>query len=96
MAFEKGQQKKGGRQAGTPNKVANDLRTKITSFLNGEFEQVKEDYQQLAPKDKLKFYTDLMQYGVPKLAATTLDIDFDSLSEADLDNIINRLLQAGK
>lgn len=96
MAFKKGHTKTGGRKAGTPNKMANGLRDKITAFLDGEFEQVKKDFKTLQPRDKLKFYTDLMQYGVPKLAATTLEIDFDALTEEQLDEIINRLLQASK
>jgi hypothetical protein len=85
--------KTGGRQMGTPNKVTGELRTVITDFLNGEFENVKKEFKKLEPKDKLKFYTDLLQYGLPKLQATSLDFDFNKLSDEQLNEVINKLIQ---
>ena len=92
MGFKPGQS---GNPAGKPkgiiNKVHNKLRESITAFLEDEFENVKKDFKDLEPKDRLKFYTDLMQYGIPKLQATSLEIDFDKMSEEQLDEIIERL-----
>lgn len=96
MAFKKGKPKTGGRKPGTPNKVANDLRDKITTFLDNEFEGVKLEFKTLSARDKLRFFSEMLGYAVPKLQSTSLDIDFDSLSESDLDEIITRLLAASK
>ncbi len=64
-----------GKPPGTKNKINAELREMISEFLNSEFETVKIDFQKLEAKDKLKFYTDLLQYGLPKLQATTFDTD---------------------
>lgn len=85
-----------GKPPGAKNKVNAELREMISGFLNESFEIVKADFLKLEPKDKLKFYTDLLQYGLPKLQATTLDIDFDSLSDDQLTLIINGLLEKGQ
>ena len=97
MAFEKG--KSGnpqGKPKGTKNKINADLRKRITDFLNGEFETITEDFRNLEPKDKLKFYTDILNYGLPKLQTTSLEVDFESMSEDQLDYIIEQLKQSEK
>ncbi len=92
MAFEKGKSgNPNGKPKGAKDKINQELRQRISDFLNGEFETVTNDFKKLDPKDKLKFYTDLMQYGIPKLQATTLDIDFEQMSDAQLDYIIEQL-----
>ena len=93
MAVNEGQFKKGkgGRPPGAKNKVPNELRENITAFLSGEFENVKKEFKALSARDKLKFYTELMQYAVPKLQAMQLESDFDRLSDADLNKIIEEL-----
>lgn len=86
---------KNGRPKGTINKINKELREKINDFLDGNFEKVKADFLKLEPKDRLKFYTELLPYSIPKLQAGTLDIalDFDSMTEQDLDKIIEKLKQ---
>jgi hypothetical protein len=83
-----------GKPKGAKTKVNLELREKITAFLDGEFETVQEDFKKLEPKDKLKFYTDLLQYGLPKLQNTSLGFDFESLNDDQLDEIIQRLTNA--
>lgn len=82
-----------GKPPGTKNKINADLRVMINDFLNDEFDTIKEDFKRLDPKDKLKFYTDLLNYGLPKLQATSLEIDLEKLTESDLDLIIERLIK---
>lgn len=94
MAFEKGKSgNPNGKPKGAKNKINADLRKRITDFLNGEFETITEDFRSLEPKDKLKFYTDILQYGLPKLQTTSLEVDFESMSEDQLDYIIEQLKQ---
>lgn len=63
----------GGRKAGTPNRSTNELRTLITAFLDENFEQVKEDLEQLEPKDRVKFYIDLLSFGLPRLQSQQIE-----------------------
>ena len=94
MGLKKGQTNNpAGKPPGTKNKINTELRTMISDFLNCQFETVKNDFHKLEVKDKLKFYTDLLQYGLPKLQATSLEIDFESLSEEQLDEIIQKVIE---
>ncbi len=95
MAFKKG--KSGnptGRPAGSKNKAGGQLRDMITDFLEQRFEDVVQNFEQLEPKDRLKVYTDLLQYGLPKLQAVSNNISFDNMSDEQLDEIFERLLKA--
>ena len=85
--------KTGGRQKGSLNKVNNELREKINEFLEDEFDSVKDAIQALEGKDKVKYYLDLLQYGLPKLQAMQLENDFDKLSDEDLDRLYNKIIE---
>ena len=92
MPFRKGQSGNiKGRTKGTPNKVTKHLRESITSFLENNFERIEIDFELLSPKDRVKFYCDLLQYGLPKLQTVQLETDFEHLTDIELDRIINEL-----
>lgn len=82
-----------GKPKGAVNKITGDLRSRITDFLSGEFESIKEDFKKLDPKDKIKFFVDLIQYSVPKLQAVQLESEFDKLTDEQLQQIIDELLK---
>ncbi|HEV8079556.1 MAG TPA: hypothetical protein VGP43_02505 [Chitinophagaceae bacterium] len=88
--------KTGGRRKGSTNKIKSDLREKITEFLGGNFAHIKRTFMNLEPRDKMKFYTDLLQYGLPKLQATSLDFDLNQLSDKQLDQLFNKIIEAFK
>lgn len=92
MAFEKGfSGNPNGRPKGSPNKTTGKLREAITSFLEQRFDGVVKDFEQLEPKDRIKVYTDLLQYGLPRLQAVSNSLKFEDLTDEQLDEIINRL-----
>jgi hypothetical protein len=94
MAFEPGKSgNPNGRPKGSLNKTSSELREKITLFLNENFENVQKEFESLQGRDKVKMYTDLLPYGTPKLQNMSLNPDFDSMSEEQLDQIINALLE---
>jgi hypothetical protein len=93
MPFEKGYSGNlNGRPPGIPNKVTMQLREMITDFLENNFEQVKRDFKRLPPKERARLYVDLLQYGLPKLQAMQIETEFDKLTDGQLDEIINRLI----
>lgn len=84
-------EKSGGRQAGTPNKVTTDLRQSIQAFLDANWPQVQKEFNALEAKDKLQFIDKMLAYSLPKLQATSLTMDFERLTDDQLDVIIENL-----
>jgi len=83
-----------GRPVGKSNKSTNQLRDWITAFLEDSKEQIKADWLQLEPKDRIVLFEKLLKYSLPTLQATTLSTDFERMSDEDLDKIISELKRA--
>lgn len=81
-----------GRGKGTQNKVTAELRERIKTFLDGSFDSVQEDFKLLDPVQRLNFYEKMIRYVVPQMTANDLKIDFDQMSDSQLDEIVNRLI----
>jgi hypothetical protein len=82
-----------GRPKGIPNKSTNDLRQWVGEFIEGQREQIVSDWQALEPKDRIVMFEKLMRFVLPTLQATTLQTDFDRMTDEQLDHIINELKQ---
>lgn len=65
----------GGRKKGTPNKINSDLKEWITSIINDGKSQFIDDLRQLEPKERVKVYTGLLNYVLPKQQAITAELD---------------------
>lgn len=96
MGRRKGTEKTDGRVAGTPNKVTGTVKEWIAGLIDKNRAQVEKDLKKLEPKERLQVLEKLMQYVVPKQATVAAKIDFNSLTEAQLDEIINRLTEGVK
>jgi hypothetical protein len=84
-----------GRPKGSQNKATSDLRQWLTDFVHGQRDQILRDWQSLEPKDRIIMFEKLMRFVLPTLQATTLQTDFERLTDTQLDDIINELkLQA--
>lgn len=91
MSRPKGTPKTGGRVKGTPNKVTYSLKEWITSLINKQRTQIEQDLQELEPKERLQMIEKLMQYVIPKQAAQQVKLDFDNLTDEQLQQTINEL-----
>ncbi len=93
--FESGNQ---GRPKGAKNKASAQIRDRIQALFDDNFETIQEDLESLEAKDRLNFLTDLLPYLMPKLQSTTYSqkLDLDSMTEEDLDLLINRIVNDGK
>lgn len=92
MPFKKGQSGNiNGRSKGSKNRVTQSLRESIVSFLENNFDNVQTDFEILTPRDRVKFYLDLLQYGLPKLQTVQMETDFDNLTDTELNRIIEEL-----
>lgn len=91
MSRPKGTPKTGGRAKGTPNKVTYSLKEWITSLIDKQRTQIEQDLQELEPKERLQMMEKLMQYVIPKQAAQQVKLDFDSLTDAQLEQLVNEM-----
>lgn len=81
-----------GRPKGSPNKVTADTREWINELLQKQRKQIQKDFAEADAKTRLYFYEKLLQYILPKQQHLDLkQVDFDGLSDTQLDQIINRL-----
>ena len=83
-----------GRPKGKPNKVTGDVRRWLAELIDGNRSQIKKDLKALSPKDRLLVLEKLMQYVVPKQQATTLEVDYSKMTDAQLTNIVEQLTQS--
>jgi hypothetical protein len=91
MKFEAGKPKTGGRKKGSPNKATGNLRQFITDFLHNNKEALLNDFKKLSPKDRVLMFEKLLKFALPAMQATSLDINFDQLSDDQLDYVIENL-----
>lgn len=96
MPFVKGQSgNKAGKPKGAVNKNTANLRNWITGFIDKNKGKIEEDWVKLDPKDRLIMFERLLKYTLPTLQAASIDIDFEKLSDEQLNEIIERL-KSGK
>ncbi len=88
MRFQKGNP---GKPKGAKHKKTLELRDAITNFLKRNFDRVQADFDVLEPKDRMRLYCDLLQYGVPKLQAVSNTIGFENMSDEQLEEVVNQL-----
>jgi hypothetical protein len=85
MSRIKGSDKTGGRMAGTPNKVTCELKEWITSILEEGKEQFMNDMRSLSPIDRVRVYTSLLNYVLPKQQSmdvrAQVEAEYDSLTK---------------
>ena len=91
MGKPKGSEKTGGRKRGTPNRTTSTIREWLTNLIGKNQRQMERDLKELLPKERLMMLEKLMGYVVPKQQAVSATIDYDKLSDSQLDSIITEL-----
>ena len=89
MPFETGKPKTGGRARGVGNKSSNNLKATIQQIVERSFESIESDLQDMETKERVGFILKLAEFVIPKMRETK--IDFNSLSDEEIDELINRL-----
>lgn len=85
-----------GRPSGVPNRTTEQVRQRIENVLAEQFnpEQLAKDLKAVEPYERLKIFLRLLEFIVPKQRATELKMDFETLSDQQLDEIIEGILDA--
>ena len=91
MAYGK---KTGGRTAGTPNKVTDDIKSRITALINEQFETIQSDLEELDAKERVTAYLKFLEYVLPKQRESKIDLGtrLDGLSDEQLNEVIDQIL----
>ena len=80
-----------GRPKDSRNKVAGDLRSRISVFLDSEFGAMRRSFRNLDDAKNVRSYIDLVSFVIPKLASEKMEINFEHLTDQQLDYIIECL-----
>ena len=86
----------GGREAGTPNILTNEIREKFTFLVQSNIDKLQNDLDLLEPKERLKIIIELSKFVLPTLKATELSTGIENgfnpitikIMEADEINLI--------
>jgi hypothetical protein len=78
------------------NSTSEIIREEISQFLSHEVKDGKKQFKELKGIEKVRAFTDLLNYSVPKLQNLSLDIDYTQLTEEQLDYIIAGLKKKSK
>lgn len=70
--------KTGGREPGTPNRLTKQMRERINDFLENNFSMIESDLLALEPKERVRFYLELLAFALPKLKAMDLTTDISN------------------
>lgn len=83
MPFKKNDSRinRAGRPPGTPNRINEEIRSRINDFLENNFDNIENDLLQLEPRERIKFYIDLLSFGLPKLKSVELNADINDARE---------------
>ena len=85
-----------GRKAGTRNKATINLRDAVQNLLTDNYSQILTDLKDLEPKDRINAYIKLLDFALPKLQRTEVKTDIGSLTDSQVDNIVNEILNNEK
>lgn len=92
-AKDDGRGRIGGRAKGTPNKVTSTVKDWLAKVISKNRKQMELDLAQLEPKDRLIILEKLMGYVIPKQQAVSANIDYNRLSDEQIDSVIAELTQ---
>ncbi|MBP1840402.1 hypothetical protein [Formosa algae] len=91
MPRPKGISKTGGRKKGTPNKFTGNAKQWLSQLIENNCLQMEKDIKALEPKERLQILEKFMQYTIPKMQSIQTKVDFNQLTDEQIENVINEI-----
>jgi hypothetical protein len=82
-----------GRPKGKGNRITEELKERIKSFLDANFESVTDSFKELEPEKKVLLYEKFLGYCVPRQKEDNVNISISKLSDSEIDQLLTRLIQ---
>ena len=67
------------------------MRQWLSTVIDKNRRQMERDLKALEPKERLQMLEKLMQYVIPKQQAVKAEVDFATLTDDQLNTIVNQL-----
>lgn len=81
-----------GRPKNSKNKATEDLRMKISDFLDENWDRVQADFNRLGPEKRLNFLEKLLKFCVPPKISVDLRREVEALTDQQLDELAEKIL----
>lgn len=82
-----------GRPKGSPNKTTTEVRQWLSQLIEKNRRQIERDLKAIEPKDRLLILEKFMSYTVPKMQSIQAQVDFNNLTDEQLDNLVLEITQ---
>lgn len=82
-----------GRPKGSPNKATTEVRQWLSRLIEKNKRQIERDLKAIEPKDRLLILEKFMSYTVPKMQSIQAQVDFNNLTDEQLDNLVLEITQ---
>ncbi len=69
-----------------------DMSVTVQELLEENFNQIKQDLAKLKPEERVRAWTSLLEYSLPKLQRSEMNLSVDQLSDEQIDSILQRAL----
>lgn len=82
-----------GRPKGSPNRTTTEVRQWLSQLIEKNRRQIERDLKAIEPKDRLLILEKFMSYTVPKMQSIQAQVDFNNLTDEQLDNLVLEITQ---
>ncbi len=93
MPFQTGKSgNPGGKPKGVQHADTIRLRSIVGQLLEDNYAQIIEDMKKLKPRERVQAWINLLEFSVPKLQRSEMNLNIDQLSDEQIDAMFQRAL----